>query len=190
MSYQIGKTGVDARSTGANALLKTVLLIAAGNLLLVASARVTVPFWPVPLTLETFAVLLIAATYRWRLATATMVLFLAEGAFGLPVFTGGGGPLYIMGPTGGYLLGYLLATILVGYLTDHGWKRNTLRLAGAMLLGEVLILGIGYAWLGSLIGYDKAIVAGVTPFIFGDLVKIALAASTVSIGRDIVRRLS
>jgi biotin transport system substrate-specific component len=172
-----------------------------GALLLWASAKVSVPFWPVPMTLQTGVVVMLAAAYGSRLGLATVLLYLGAGGVGLPVFQGtpqmGLGLLYMIGPTGGYLLGFVAATALVGWLAEHGFDRGFVRLFGAMLLGDVLIFLLGFAWLawfamlpnGNVgIGVDKAFAGGVLPFIFGDLVKVALAACAVAgVGR-LVRR--
>ena len=165
------------------------LLAVLGTLLLWASAKVKVPFWPVPMTLQTFAVMALAAAYGLRLGLATILLYLAEGALRLPVFTDtpekGIGLLYMMGPTGGYLVGFVLATAIVGWAADRGFYRSPPKLFGAMLLADAVVFACGLLWLGALIGWDKPVLAyGLTPFVLGDLVKIALAAASVpALGR-------
>ncbi|SEQ87048.1 biotin transport system substrate-specific component [Faunimonas pinastri] len=164
-----------------------------GSLVLTIAAKTVVPFVPVPMTLGSLAVVAIAAAYGSRLGVATMLLYLAEGAIGLPVFAGtpekGLGLMYMAGPTGGYLVGYLLATALVGFLAERGFDRNPLKLFGAMLAGDILIFAFGAIWLGTLLGWDKPIMAfGVTPFLFGDLVKMALAACIFPAVRNLIRR--
>ncbi|SMF56690.1 biotin transport system substrate-specific component [Tistlia consotensis] len=164
-------------ATRGNRLLRAALLAVLGSALLAISARVQVPFWPVPMTLQTGVVLLLGAALGGRLAVATVLLYLAEGALGLPVFAGGGGPAYLAGPTGGYLAGFLVAAAAVGSLVERGWSRSLASSALAMILGDVLIFACGLAWLSSLIGLDKAIAAGLLPFLAGEALKIALAAA-------------
>ncbi len=164
-----------------------------GSLILWASAKISVPFWPVPMTLQTGAVVLIGAAYGWRLGVATVLLYLAEGAAGLPVFQGtpqqGVGLTYLLGPTGGYLIGFALAAGIVGWLVERGFGRDALKLFGAMLIADAVIFALGLLWLGSLIGWDKPVLQlGLYPFVLGDLVKIALAACLVSAGARLVRR--
>jgi len=164
-----------------------------GSLILYASAKISVPFWPVPMTLQTGAVALIAAAYGSRLGLATVVLYLAEGAVGLPVFSGtpqqGIGIAYMLGPTGGYLLGFVVEAAVIGWLAERGADRNPVKLFGAMVLGDAIVFAIGLVWLGSVIGWDKPVLKlGLYPFVLGDLVKLALAAAIVSAGARLVRR--
>jgi biotin transport system substrate-specific component len=164
-----------------------------GSLILWASAKISVPFWPVPMTLQTGAVALIAAAYGWRLGLATVVLYLAEGAFGLPVFQGtpqqGIGIAYMVGPTGGYLLGFAVEAVVIGWLAERGADRNPIKLFGVMVLGDALVFALGLLWLGSVIGWDKPVLSfGLYPFVLGDLVKLALAAAIVSAGARLVSR--
>ncbi len=160
-----------------------VLLAIAGSLLMWVSAKIKVPFYPVPMTLQTLALFGIAAAYGMRLGVATLALYLIEGALGLPVFAGtpekGIGLAYMFGPTGGYLASYMIAAAIVGYAVDRGFGRNVFKLFGAMLAAEIVILGMGAAWLAYLLGTEKALAFGVGPFIVTDLVKIALAACLV-----------
>ena len=162
-----------------------VLLAIAGSLLMWVSAKIKVDFYPlpVPMTLQTLALFGIAAAYGMRLGVATLALYLIEGALGLPVFAGtpekGIGLAYMFGPTGGYLASYMIAAAIVGYAVDKGFGRNVFKLFGAMLVAEVVILGMGAAWLAYLLGTEKALASGVGPFIVTDLVKIALAACAV-----------
>ncbi len=161
--------------------LRAVVLAVAGSRLLWASAKVQVPFYPVPMTFQTFAVLALGVAFGWRLAGATLLLYLAEGAMGLPVFAGtpekGIGLAYMVGPTGGYLLGFVFAAVACGWLAERGWDRNVLTTALAMLIGNFLIYAPGILWLGSLVGWDKPVFEwGLTPFLLGDAAKLALAA--------------
>lgn len=162
---------------GTSRLATQAVLVVAGSILMAVSSKISVPFWPVPMTMQTLALFLIAAAYGRNLAVATMLLYLAEGAIGLPVFAKGGGLAYLAGPTAGYLLAYPVAAAVVGWAADRGYDRNPFRLFGAMLVGEIVILSLGAAWLGYLFGLDKALAAGVGPFVVVDLVKIALASA-------------
>ena len=161
-------------------LLQQVLLAVAGSLLLWASAKVQVPFWPVPMTMQTFVVLGLGAAFGWRLGMATVALYLLQGAMGLPVFAGtpekGIGLAYMAGPTGGYLAGFVLAAGITGWLAERGFDRNVLTMGLAMLAGTVAIYALGLGWLGVLIGYEKAVQFGLVPFIPGDIAKLLLAA--------------
>ncbi len=167
-----------------NRLLRNAALIVGGSLLLTLAAKIQVPFYPVPMTLETLAVLLIGALLGARLGGATLLLFLAGGALGLPVFADtpqhGIGLAYMMGPTGGYLLGFLLAAVATGWLAERGWDRRPLSAVAMLLIGNALIYLPGLAWLGTLLGWDKPILAwGLYPFLLGDALKLALAATTL-----------
>jgi len=156
-------------------LIKAALVIL-GVALLTLSAKVQVPFWPVPMTLQTLVVLLIGASYGARLAGVTLGSYLAIGAAGLPVFAGGAGIAYMAGPTGGYLCGFFIAAILLGYLSDRGVGRN---LPSALLLfvaGEIVIFAFGVGWLAMLIGLERAVAGGLVPFLPGEALKVALAA--------------
>ncbi|BCX18840.1 MAG: biotin transporter BioY [Geminicoccaceae bacterium] len=158
-----------------NATTRAIVLIVAGSLLLTLSAKVQVPFWPVPMTMQTFVVLLLGATYGSTLGAATVLAYLAQGAVGLPVFAKGGGLAYMMGPTGGYLLGFLVAAWLVGKLAERGLDRRVPTALGLFLLGDLVIFAFGVSWLASLIGLEKAWAAGVVPFLPAEALKIALA---------------
>jgi biotin transport system substrate-specific component len=122
-----------------------------------------------------------------------VLLYLAEGAVGLPVFSGtpqqGIGIAYMLGPTGGYLLGFLIEAAVIGWLAERGADRNPFKLFGVMVLGDAIVFAIGLIWLGSVIGWDKPVLKlGLYPFLLGDLVKLALAAALVSAGAQLVRR--
>ena len=157
--------------------LRTILLALAGSALLAISAKIQLPFTPVPITMQTFAVLVIGITYGSRLGAATVVLYLAEGAAGLPVFAGGGGIAYLAGPTAGYLFGFVIAAALVGRLAEYGWDRKVSTTAIAMLLGNLAIYMPGLLWLGTVVGYGKVFAVGMLPFLPGDALKLALAAA-------------
>jgi biotin transport system substrate-specific component len=139
------------------------------SILIAASARISVPFWPVPMTLQTFAVLAIAGIGGARLGMAAMLAYLAEGALGLPVFASGAGVATLVGPTAGYLLGMLAAMVIVGPARGH------LQRGVAMIMASFMIYALGATWLAQFVGIDRALAAGVLPFLFGDVAKIALA---------------
>ena len=164
---------------GTTTYIKNILLILFGTLLLAVSAKVQVPFWPVPMTMQTFVVFLIGMTYGWKLSFFTLLAYLVEGAIGLPVFAKGGGLLYLMGPTAGYLYGMLLAAVIIGWLSERGFTNSYLRCSIALLIGSLFIFALGVGYLGSIIGYDKAISAGLMPFIPSEFFKIALAVVLV-----------
>jgi len=152
-----------------------------GVLVLAVAAKIKVPMWPVPITMGTFAVLIIGAAYGARLGLVTILAYMLVGAIGFDVFAGSSaeaaGLTYMMGGTGGYLVGYVLATLALGALAQRGWDRSVVWMALAMLIGTVLIYVPGLAWLGQLYGWDKPILAwGLTPFLIGDVLKLALAA--------------
>jgi len=160
-----------------------------GALLLAASAKLQIPFYPVPMTLQTLAVLALGAAFGLRLATATVALYLVEGLFGLPVFAGAvAGPAYMFGPTGGYLVGFLVAAALVGWLADRGAARSAARLAVVMSLGHVAIFACGFAWLALALGADKAFAAGVAPFYAATALKTALGVAVVVAANRSLRR--
>lgn len=153
-----------------------------GSWAIAASAWVQVPMVPVPMTMQTFAVLVAGALGGWRLGAATLALYLAQGFVGMPVLAGGGGgPAYFMGPTAGYLLAFPAAAALVGFLAERGWTRRWPTLLAGFLLGHGVILAGGAAWLATLKGWEVALAAGVAPFLAATLLKSALAAATVRV---------
>ena len=168
------------------------MLALAGSLVLWASAKTHVPFFPVPMTLQTLAILVIAATYGFRLGLAAVMLYMVEGMLGLPVFSAtperGIGMVYMMGPTAGYLVGFVVATGFVGWFAERGADRSMLKLFAVMLGGAALILGLGFAYLSSFIGAEAAFNAGVLPFMLGDLVKVGIAALLVPAAAKLIAR--
>lgn len=170
-------------------------LVVAFSLLMALSAQFVIPLpWtPVPITGQTFVVLLTGALLGSRLGALAMIAYLIEGALGLPFFqTGSGGlPYLIASPTTGYLLSYPLAAFVTGMLAERGWDRRFLTAAAAMAIGSLLILLGGWAWLSVWFrtGAD-AFRVGVLPFLAGDLLKITLAAAALPSGWAIVRRAS
>jgi len=172
--------------------MRVVALAVLGSALLWASAKAQVPFWPVPMTMQTYVVLVLAAAYGPRLGLATLLLYLAEGAVGLPVFAGtperGLGLAYMTGPTAGYLAGFVVATAVIGTLAERGWDRSLPRMIAAMTLGHGLILAIGWAWLAGLMGAEAAYAAGVAPFWAATVLKTALAGATLPAAWRLVRQ--
>lgn len=168
--------------------LRLAILALAGTALLTLSAKIQIWPGPVPITMQTFVILTIGMTYGWRLGGATLLLYLAEGAVGLPVFAAGGGIAYFAGPTGGYLVGFVLAATLTGWLAERGWDRRPATTALAMLAGNVAIYLPGLIWLSALIGYEKAIKFGLMPFLASDLIKLALAAAVMPLAWKAIRR--
>jgi len=167
----------------ANQIGLETIVIAGASLLLALSAKISVPFYPVPLTLQTLTVIgLGLALGSWR-GAAAVLLYLGEGSIGLPVFAGtpekGIGLVYMMGPTGGYLIGYVIAALASGLLAQRGWDRHPAKAMLAALLSSALIYVPGLIWLGIVIGFDKPVLQyGLYPFILGDVTKALLAAIT------------
>jgi len=171
-------------SEGTALRIKQAVMVVLGIMALAILAKVKIPMWPVPITMGTFAVLTIGATYGPRLGLTTILGYMIIGALGFDVFAGSSaeayGLTYMMGGTGGYLVGYVLATLALGWAARAGWDRSVLMMAFAMLLGNVLIYVPGVAWLGVLYGFDQPILAwGLTPFLIGDALKLVLAALLV-----------
>lgn len=171
--------------------LRAFVLIALGSALMALSAKVNLPLPYVPMTLQTLVVLMIGAGYGWRLGSATMIAYLAEGAMGLPVFAGPvGGIAPLVGPTAGYLYGFVAAAFITGALAERGWDRNVLLLFAAMAVGHVVIFIAGFGWLayGIGLGADKAWLVGVAPFMVASVIKNALGATLMPAARRIVDR--
>lgn len=178
---------------GNHAFLRKAAVVFVGSIALAVSSKLAVPFFPVPMTMTTFVLLSLGMALGWRLGTATVALYLFQGAIGLPVFSGtpekGIGLAYMMSGTGGYLVGYLFAVALVGWLAERGWDRNIMTAAAAMFLANVVIYVPGLLWLGALFGWDKPILEwGLYPFIYGDLLKLALAATLLPLAWKWVQR--
>lgn len=172
--------------------VRSVALVVAFSLFvaLAAQAAVPLPWTPVPLTGQTFAVLLTGALLGSRLGALALLAYLAEGAAGLPFFQGGtGGPAPLFGPTAGYLFAFPAAAFVTGYLAERGWDRGFSKAAAAMALGSLVILAGGWAWLALFLrSAGEAFRLGVAPFIVGDLIKVALAACVLPTGWALLRR--
>ncbi|AVO41981.1 biotin transporter BioY [Simplicispira suum] len=171
--------------------VRQVALVLGGTAVLAASSYVSIPMQPVPVSLQTFAVLMVGALYGWRLGGLTVLAWLLEAALGMPVLAGGkGGLAPFFGPTAGYLLAFPLAAMLMGWLAVRGWDgAHPLRAFWAMLLCTTLILLVGGAWLGAMIGAAKGWQLGVLPFLVGDVVKSALGAATLALWHSARTRL-
>ncbi|MCF6117302.1 biotin transporter BioY [Mesorhizobium muleiense] len=177
---------------GAARLATQLLLAIVGTLLLTLSAKTRVLLGPVDISMQTLAVFLISAAFGMRLGVATLLLYMAEGAMGLPVFQGtpekGIGIAYMLGSTGGYLAGFVVMAAIVGWAADRGWDRHPVKLFNAILVAEIVMMAMGFAWLALLIGPEKSWQFGVVPFIVGDLIKVGLAASLVPAVWSLLKR--
>lgn len=161
--------------TWALAILGTSLVTA-----LAAQVAVPLPWTPVPVTAQTLAVLLAGAALGSRRAAAAMLLYLAEGAAGLPVFAGGAaGPLVLAGPTGGYLVGFVPAAFVTGWLVERGWARSVWTAFVAMVAGSLPIFACGLAWLARFVPAPQLVAAGLSPFVIGDILKALVGAGAL-----------
>jgi len=173
------------------AALYDIALIIGGSLLIGLCAQIAIPLWPVPVTGQTFAVLMIAALFGARRGCFAVLAYIIEGAAGLPVFAmGRGGFIILRGFTGGYLIGFIAAAYLVGFLAERGWDRRISTTVLAMVLGNIVIYTFGLLWLLSLPGIDNVLRKGLYPFIIGDLLKIALAAVLLPSGWKLFGRIN
>jgi biotin transport system substrate-specific component len=157
-------------------IITTFFIIVTCSFLLILSAKIKVDLYPVPMTLQPLAVLMIAMLCGRNIAVASVSLYLFQGILGLPVFAYGGGLMYLMGPTGGFLFGFLIASLIVGELADRGWGQFLFKSIFAMLIGMFVIYFCGIAQLSTIKGFDFAIINGLKPFIIGDFYKVILAA--------------
>lgn len=184
-----------------NKIVRSAVLLVAGVAFMTLCAKIQVPMWPVPMTMQTFGALVIGAAYGWPLGAVTVLAYLAAGFFGLPVFSGAAvpGPAYFLGTTAGYLYGFVVAAGLVGWLCERrGWDRSPLTAGAAMFLGSAVIYVFGLTWLYTVLavirgaaGWDIARVlnAGMVPFLAGDLVKLLLAAALLPMAWKVARRI-
>ncbi|MGB0682152.1 MAG: biotin transporter BioY [Magnetovibrionaceae bacterium] len=166
-------------------------LIAAvlGSLVLALSAKIQVPFWPVPMTLQSLAIITIGMAFGMKLATFTVLLYLGEGLVGIPVFAGAGaGPAYLMGPTAGYLAGFVMAAAFCGWMAERGWDRHWLKALAALTIGHLLMFIPGVAWLATLMGLEKAMAVGFTPFVAATVLKTLLAAALLQAAWKLVKK--
>lgn len=175
---------------GAVRLAANLATVVIGTMLLTVAAKISVPVWPVPVTLQSFAVAALAAGFGWRIGVATVLLYIAEGMSGLPVFASGGGPAYILGPTGGFIVGWLPMAFVIGLAADRGASGRPLPLFGAMIVGDAISFALGFVWLlamgASAAWIDQtnmvasAFEKAVQPFILWDVLKMALAAISIA----------
>ncbi len=183
--------GRTARST----LATDVMLVVAGSLVMAALAQISIklPFTPVPVTGQTLGVLLVAGSLGAVLGGASMLLYLAEGALGLPFFAEGESGIDRLGfatASAGYLWGFVIAAVLIGYLAQKRWDRGVGSAIGAFLLGEIVIFTIGVGWLAQAIDVSvlKAMELGLYPFVVGDILKILLAAGAFPLMWRLLKR--
>lgn len=171
-------------------LATNAAIVVLGSLLIAAAAKVNVPVFPVPVTLQSFAIAALAAAFGLRIGVATVAAYLLEGALGLPVFATGGGLPYLVGPTGGFLIGFLAQAAVIGYAADRGASGRPFTLFGAMLVGAVVLYAFGFAWLVAMASQAawvdqtnvvaSAFAKAVQPFLVWDTLKMAFAALTVT----------
>lgn len=169
-----------AQRLGMTSTFRQAILVVIGIAALAVAAKIRIEMWPVPITMGTFAVLTIGAAFGMRLGLITILGYLMIGALGADVFSGTGetrGLAYMMGGTGGYLFGFVLATGVLGALAARGWDRSPLWMGLALVLGNAVIYVPGLLWLGATLGWDKPILDwGFWPFLLGDALKLMLAA--------------
>jgi biotin transport system substrate-specific component len=178
MNTTLAPTLLDRSLPQLDRRMRDILLVSGGSLFVagMAQVRIPMPFTPVPITGQTFAVLLVGAVLGSRRGAASLLLYLLMGLVGLPFFAGGASGLaYLLGPTGGYLVGFIVAAYLVGLLAARGLDRRIPSALLAFLAGELVIYLFGVAWLSVFLGLPHAIAAGFLPFIIGDAVKLAAA---------------
>lgn len=192
-----------APATGLPEALRFTLLAIVGSAVVALCAQIQVPLWPVPITGQTFGVLIVGMAYGARLGAVTMTLYMLEGLSGLPVFANfSAGPAVLAGPTGGYIVGFIAAAVLVGWLAERSWSRSPLGTAVAMLFGNVAIYAFGVAWLtlffagpgaahvaaaGATTALGAAVAKGLAPFLLGDVLKAVLAACLMPAAWRLVR---
>ena len=163
-------------------LIKCIFFALIGSIVLAVSSKIKIPFYPVPMTMQTLVVLMIGIAFGWKIGLATVFLYLFEGMIGLPVFSGtpekGMGLAYFTGPTMGYLLGFLVAVYISG---KFNYDSNSFKTFFKLLFATSFIYLMGMAWLGSLIGWDKPIFAlGAQPFLLAELFKILIATLAIN----------
>ena len=177
VSYLLGKK--------TNDFVYVLLTSIIGSFLLAISSKVQIPITPVPVTLQTLVLLVMSMFLGWRGAAGATSLYLFQGAIGLPVFAHGGGFIILFGPTGGYLFGFLIASIVVGFLAERGWDKSVVLTFISMTIGTLIIYILGVIWLSYLKDLNTAIVFGLLPFITPDILKICLGTCLVSAGWEV-----
>jgi biotin transport system substrate-specific component len=184
---QPGSAYVPLRLAGRPLALKAAVLVL-GVAFLTASSYVQVPMYPVPMTMQTFAVLAVGAFCGWRLGLATIVAWLAIAMVGLPVLSEGkAGYAVFMGTTGGYLTAFPIMSIFIGWMAERGWTARAVPAFLTLLIAEAICFTMGVAWLSTFVGLEKAIAYGLVPFALGDLVKTLLAAAILTGSRRVIR---
>lgn len=186
---------VTRRRVAHSSVATDVMLVVAGSLVMAALAQVSIklPFTPVPVTGQTLGVLLVAGSLGALLGSAAMLLYLAEGALGLPFFAEGASGLEYLktsSPSAGYIYGFILAAALIGWLAQKKWDRGVGSAIGAFLLGEIVVFTVGVAWLANALGISalKAMELGLYPFVVGDILKVLLAAGAFPLMWKILKR--
>ena len=183
--YRTTKSAIAEAAIPGQGLLREAILILSGSVLVALASQIAIPlpFSPVPITGQTFAVLLIGASLGSRRGALSMVAYIAAGALWIPVFAGGAaGPARLIGPTGGYLFGFITAAWIVGRLCERGWDRRLFSAILAMAAGMVVIYILGLTWLAFFVGAGNVLALGLLPFIPGALIKLALAALALNSG--------
>ena len=170
-------------------IIGKLIVLLLGVAILSLSAHFKGPFYPVPMTLQTLVVLLIGMSYGLHLGGATILSYLFLGAFGAPVFSGGVGFVYLVGPTGGYLVGFFVSAVVLGFLTERGMGQNWVTSAVLAVIGTVIIYALGLSWLTSIIGFEKAVQFGLMPFVFGDCLKIVIVTLSIPLAWKLLERL-
>ncbi|MGD0552945.1 MAG: biotin transporter BioY [Sedimentisphaerales bacterium] len=167
-----------------SAVLYDAIVIICGSLILGFSSQIKVylPISPVPITGQTFAVLMLAALLGSKRGVLAIIAYLVEGILGLPVFAGGMGPATLIGPTGGYLVGFVAVAYVVGRLAEMGWDKRVSTTVAAMLAGEIVLYAFGVCWLAIMTNIRIALAVGLYPFIVGDILKVVLAAAVLPAG--------
>ncbi len=182
--------GVFEPKSQAARLASNIATVLIGTLLITLAAKVNVPTWPIPVTLQGFAIAALAAAFGARIGTATVVLYLLEGAAGLPVFATGGGMAYLLGPSGGFLLAFVPMAYVIGRAADLGASSRPMMLFAAMLIADAMLFALGFIWLLALganaawIDQSNVVMSAferaIQPFLVWDVLKMALAALTVT----------
>lgn len=166
---------------------REITLILGGSLLIALTAQISFMIGPVPITGQTFGVLLVAALLGRRGALSVLA-YITQGTLGLPVFAGGtAGPAVLVGPTAGYLIGFVVAAFVVGWLCEKGWDRRIATAVLAMLCGNVIIYLFGITWLANYVSWQQVLATGLIPFLPGDIIKIVLAALALPLGWKLLR---
>lgn len=168
--------------------IKDIVLVLSFAILTGICAKLKIEIGPIPITMQTFAVLLSGALLGSKRGAASQITYILMGLSGSPWFSRGGGIAYLMSPTFGYIIGFVMAAYLVGWLAERGWDKNFEKAILAMLIGNILIYIPGLFWLVKFVGFGKVLSVGFYPFIIGDLLKILLAGLLLPIGRPFIKK--